>query len=201
MSRFPMLRSLLAMTVLATFSAQAADEYEIDGSHTYPMFAVSHSGLSTLHGRFDDTRGHFTMDREGGNSSVEAVIRVASLDSGHEQRDKILRGEKFFDAEKFPEMRYVSKKVQYTGASTATVDGELTLHGVTRPVTLDVQHLACAVHPLLRVWACGFDAYARIKRSDFGMTSYLPTIVGDEVSIEIAVEARRVDPAQRGGRR
>jgi len=201
MSRFAIPRHLLAAALLASGASRAADEYEIDASHTYPMFAVKHSGLSTLHGRFDDTSGHFTLDREGGSSRVEAVIRVDSLDSGHGQRDKILRGDKFFDVARFPEMRYVSRQVRFTGASTATIDGELTLHGVTRPLTLDLQHLSCAVHPLLRVWACGFDAYAKIKRSEFGMDAYLPTIVGDEVAIEIAVEARRIDPAQRGGRR
>jgi polyisoprenoid-binding protein YceI len=191
----------MALTLLVAARADAADDYEIDGSHTYPMFAISHSGLSTLHGRFDDTRGIFTMDRDGKGSKVDVTIRVDSLDSGHEGRDKILRGDKFFDAVKYPEMRYVSKNVQFKSATDATVEGELTLHGVTRPVTLDVQHIACAIHPLFRVWACGFDASATIKRSDFGMTAYLPTIVGDEVAIEIAVEARRIDPSQRGGRR
>lgn len=142
MSRIAATRCLFAAALLTSVGAQAADEYEIDGSHTYPMFAISHSGLSTLHGRFNDTSGHFTMDRDGDKSRVEAVIRVASLDSGHEQRDKILRGEKFFDASKFPEMRYVSTRVKFTGAGTATVEGKLTLHGVTQAVTLDVQHLA-----------------------------------------------------------
>jgi polyisoprenoid-binding protein YceI len=140
------------------------------------------------------------LDREGDKSTVDATIRVDSLNSGHAGRDKILLSDKFFDAVKFPEMHYVSTQVKLTSPSTAAVDGELTLHGVTKPVKLDVQHLACAIHPLFRVWACGFDAYASIKRSDFGMTAYLPNMVGDEVTIEIAVEAKRVDAAKPGGR-
>jgi polyisoprenoid-binding protein YceI len=133
------------------------------------------------------------LDRDGHGSSVEAVIKVDSLDTGHETRDKILRGDKFFGVENFPEIRYVSTQVEFTGETTATVQGNLTLHGVTRPVTLEVEHLHCGVHPLLRVWACGFDARATIKRSDFGMTAYLPTIVGDDVQITIAAEAQRDD--------
>jgi polyisoprenoid-binding protein YceI len=182
-----------AVCALLLSAAAGAAEYEFDGAHTYPMFAISHSGLSTLHGRFDDTRGRFVLDREGGKSRVEAVIRVDSLDTGDEPRDKILRGEKFFDAAKYPEMRYTSRRIEFTGDTTATVEGELSLHGVTRPVTLKVEHLVCGTHPLLRVWACGFDATATIKRSDFGMTAYLPRIVGDEVRIVIAAEARRVE--------
>ncbi|WP_428309212.1 YceI family protein [Hydrocarboniphaga sp.] len=191
---------LAAAFALSSGTVRAADEYQIDGSHTYPLFAINHAGLSTLHGRFDNTSGSFVLDREGNKSRVEAVIRVDSLNSGHAGRDKILLSDKFFDAARFPEMRYASSKVSLNSATTASVEGELSLHGVTRPVKLDVQHLACAIHPLFRVWACGFDAYATIKRSDFGMTAYLPNLVGDEVTIEIAVEARRVDAPKPGGR-
>jgi polyisoprenoid-binding protein YceI len=187
----PLRAAIAASLLLISAASAAAETYELDGSHTYPTFTISHAGLSTLHGRFDDTRGRFMLDRESGNSSVEAVIKVASLDTGHEQRDKILLGEKFFDAARFPEMRFVSTRVEFVGDSTARVDGELTLHGITQPVRLQVEHLVCLTHPLLRVWACGFDATATIKRSDFGMTAYLPKMVGDEVRIEIAVEAQR----------
>lgn len=201
MNRFALTQSLLAAAIAITSdAAPAADEYEIDGSHTYPLFSINHAGLSTLHGRFDHTSGSFVLDREGDKSKVDAVIRIDSLNSGHEGRDKILRGDKFFDAAKFPEMRYVSTHVSFPTPTSAAVDGQLTLHGVTRPVKLDVQHLACAIHPLFRVWACGFDAYATIKRSEFGMSAYLPNLVGDDVTIEIAVEARRVDAAKPGGR-
>ncbi|MDB5969494.1 MAG: hypothetical protein JWQ90_1944 [Hydrocarboniphaga sp.] len=200
MSRFAWMPGLLAAALAMGGAAQAADEYDIDGAHTYPLFSINHAGLSTLHGRFDDTSGSFTLDRESDKSKVDAVIRVASLSSGHAGRDKILLSDKFFDAAKFPEMHYVSTHVSFPSPTTASVEGTLTLHGVSKPVSLDVQHLACAIHPLYRVWACGFDAYARIKRSDFGMSAYLPSMVGDEVTIEIAVEARRADAAKRGGR-
>jgi polyisoprenoid-binding protein YceI len=201
MSRMTSMLGCFAAALIIAGTAQAADEYDIDGTHTYPLFSINHAGLSTLHGRFDNTSGSFILDREGGKSSVDAVIKVASLNSGHEGRDKILRSDKFFDAEKFPDLHYVSTQVSFPSPTTASVEGKLTLHGVTKPVKLDVQHLVCAIHPLLRVWSCGFDAYAKIKRSDFGMTAYLPNMVGDEVTIEIAVEAHRIDPAQRGGRR
>lgn len=183
----------LLLALLVGTGAQAAEVYELDGSHTYPMFAIRHSGLSTLYGRFDETQGRFTLDREGGTSRVEATIKVASLDSGHGLRDKILLSSRFFDAGQFAEMHYVSRRIEFTGPTTATVEGDLSLHGVTRPVALEVKDLTCRVHPFLRVWACGFEARGRLKRSEFGMTAYLPEIVGDEVELTIAAEARRVE--------
>ena len=187
------MRFLLAALLLPA-SALAADTFELDPTHTYPSFAVSHMGLSVMQGRFNETRGSFVLDRKGGHSSVKVTVKVASLDSGMDSRDQRLLAENFFDAEHYPEMSYVSTGVKFDGDNVSAIEGKLTLHGVTQPLTLAVSAMHCAVHALKRVWACGFEARGTLKRSDYGITAYLPE-VGDEVQLRIEAEGQRVDQA------
>ncbi|HEC18897.1 MAG TPA: polyisoprenoid-binding protein [Gammaproteobacteria bacterium] len=166
-----------------------AASYTIDPQHTYPNFTISHLGFSTLHGRFGKTRGTLTMDRAKGTGSVDIVIDVASVDTGFKKRDDHLRSPDFFNAVEFPEITFKSTKVTYRGKG-ATVQGDLTIKGVTRPISLDVKSINCGVHPFSKKQVCGFDATARLKRSDFGIKYALPA-VGDEVNLELEVEASK----------
>lgn len=184
------MKKLILAALWLPLCAAAADTYDLDPTHTYPNFTISHLGFSVMHGRFNETSGTVVLDRDGAGSSVKVTVKVASLDTGMQKRDDHLRSPDFLDAAKYPEMTFESTKVTFTGEKTAKVEGNLSLHGVTRPLTLDVNAINCAVHPLKKTWACGFDASAALKRSDFGITAYLPA-VGDEVSIRIEAEGDR----------
>ena len=177
---------LLVSLVLAA-SAQAAT-YTLDPAHTFPQFEIRHLVFSTLHGQFNQTAGKIIMDRKKNVGSVEATIQVGSLNTGFRKRDEDLLAAPFFDAAQFPTMSYKSTKVRYLGKDKAMVEGNLTLRGVTKPVTLHVTRISCAIHPLLKKPACGFDAWAEIKRSDFGMNTFLP-VIPDDVKLIINSDA------------
>ena len=182
----------LGAAVLAA-PAQAAEEYVFDEGHTFILFDVSHLGFSRTHGQFRTFEGTFMLDREEpANSSVTMVIDAASLDTRHEARDAHLRNADFFNVEAYPEITFVSTDVELTGEATALVTGDLTMLGVTRPVTLDVTLNQLGEHPMNGNTVAGFTATTTLNRSDFGMTSYVPA-VGDDVAILIQAEASPAD--------
>lgn len=180
------LYALLLTAGLAT-SAVAADSYTIDSRHTFPNFGISHLGFSMQGGRFNKTTGKITLDQEARKGSVQASIDTASIDMGLEDWDKHMKAADFFNVEQYPSMSF-SAEFPLLDGKPAIVEGQLTLLGVTRPVRLEMTHFHCGIHPMLRKPVCGANFTARIKRSEFGMTKYLPAI-GDEVRIGIPVEA------------
>lgn len=182
-----MTKGLTVLGLAALPLTASADNFRIDPNHTYPNFKISHLGFSTLHGRFGKTSGSLSMDREKGSGSVVVVIETASIDTGMKKRDDHLRSPDFFNATEFPEISFNSTKVSFHGEG-ATVQGNLTMKGVTKPVTLEVERIHCGTHPFNKKYVCGFDATAQLKRSDFGINYGLPAI-GDEVALEIEVEA------------
>jgi len=165
-----------------------AATYTLDPAHTYPQFEIHHLSFSTLHGQFNHTEGKITMDREKNLGSVDATIDVKSLDTGFAKRDEDLLAAPFFDAAQFPAMTYKSTKVTYQGKDKATVQGDFTLHGVTRPLILHVTRISCGMNPIMKKNVCGFDAWGEIRRSDFGMKTYVP-IIPDQVKIVINSDA------------
>lgn len=181
--------ALFATPVVAETPVNA-NTYEIDTSHTYLGFAIDHLGFSTTYGRFTDVSGTITFNEESPEaSSVEVRIVPASLYTGHEERDKHVRGKDFLNVEEFPEMSFKSTAIERTGEKTGKITGDLTLHGVTKPVTLDAAFTKMGDYPMQEgVKAIGFDATGSLKRSDFGIETYLPAI-GDEVTITISLEA------------
>jgi polyisoprenoid-binding protein YceI len=174
----------LTVSVMANASTET---YELDPAHTYPHFSVSHLGFSTMRGRFNTTSGTVTLDKDKGTGTVEIEIDVNSIDTAHAKRDEHLRGPDFFNATEFPKMTYKSTKVTINKDNSAVVEGNLTIMGVTKPVTLNVVKMNCGVHPFNKKEVCGFDATATIKRSDFGMKYGLPAI-GDEITMNIEAE-------------
>ena len=194
------MKKILAAALLtaATLSAQAAD-YKLDPTHTFPSFEISHLGFSTFRGRFDKTEGTVTLDTAKKTGSVEATIDVSSISTGVAKLDEHLKGEDFFDAKKYPTITFKSSKLKFDGDKLDEVTGDLTMHGVTKPVTLDVDDFNCKQHPLAGVWACGANLEARIKRSDWGISKYSPG-VGEEVTLKIEVEAHQQKDAT-GGKR
>ncbi len=178
----------LALIALPFTTMAAPASYTIDPEHTFPYFKISHLGFSTMQGRFNKTTGKLTVDLANKTGSVDIKIDANSIDTAHEKRDDHLRSPDFINAAEFPEITYKSSKVTIHDNDTATVEGNLTIMGVSKPVKLDVTHLKCGVNPMNEKELCGFDAHATIKRSDFGVTYALPAI-GDEMRLEFAVEA------------
>ncbi len=181
-----------AALVALSGSAMAAEHYTIDPTHTYPNFTIDHLGFSTMHGRFNKTSGKLTIDWEAKSGSVEIVIDASSIDTGFAKRDDHLRSPDFLNTAEFPEITYRSTRVKLSDDKrSATVEGTLTIMDTTKPVTLEVEHIHCGNHPMKKgTYVCGFNATATIRRSDFGVTYALPKI-GDEMALEIEVEAFR----------
>ena len=181
--------ALASLLALATLGAQAAEKYSIDPTHTQVQFTYSHMGFSNITGRFDEVQSEFLLDvADPTRSSVSVTIPVASISTGVEKLDEHLLKPDFFDAAQFPTATFNSTGVTAAGEGRLEVAGDLTIHGVTRPVVLDVTINKFGEHPMAKVPAAGFDATTTIKRSDFGLGGYVP-VVGDEVRIDITVEA------------
>lgn len=163
---------LVPGALLTSASVIAAPEtYALDtkGSHAFIQFKIKHLGFSWLLGRFDTFNGTFTVDQDNAeNASVNVDIDVASINSNHAERDKHLRGDDFFNVEKFPKATFVSTKVEKTGERTADVHGNLTLKGVTKPVVLNATYIGSGKDP----WGgfrAGFEATTEIVLKDFGI--------------------------------
>ena len=179
------------LLLLLTSGYAMAAKYKIDPSHTYPNFTINHLGFSTMHGHFAKTKGSLEYDKASGTGSVNITIDAASIYTGFAKRDKHLRSPDFFSVKEFPEITFKSTSASLKGGS-GTVDGKLTIMGVTKNVTLKVSKIHCGKHPFNPKLAevCGFDAMTTIKRTDFGLKYGIPAI-GDEVVISLEVEATR----------
>lgn len=188
-----MRKLLFTALCLALPLMAGANQYVIDSSHTYPNFSINHLGFSVMHGRFNETSGSLVYDPEAGTGSVEVVISAASIDTGHEKRDAHLRNSDFFHVESHPEITFSSTNASFEGDS-GSVEGELTILGVTKPVTLAVDSIICKAHPMNQKRVCGFNATTTIKRSEFGMEYGVP-VIGDEVTLRLQVEAIHEDDA------
>ena len=183
--------AVAALLLSASFAIQAAEDYRIDPNHTQVEFTYSHFGFSNITGRFDQVQSEFRFDpADPAQSSVNVTIPMASLSTGVEKLDAHLLNADFFDAEKFPTATFRSTGVTAAGEGRLKVAGDLTIHGVTRPVVMDVTINKVGEHPMSKRPAAGFDARLDIKRSDFGVGAYAPG-VSDEVRIEITVESSR----------
>jgi polyisoprenoid-binding protein YceI len=187
-----LLNSLLLAASLGATSLVQATEYVIDTkkAHAFIQFRISHLGFSWLLGRFNDFSGSFTYDENKPEAStVTVVINTASIDSNHAERDKHLRSKDFLDVEKFPEARFVSTGFTETGDSSAVLTGDLTLHGVTRPVTIDVEHVGHGPDP----WGGyrrGFAGTTTLKLADFGIDYDLGP-AAREVEMFLSIEGIR----------
>ncbi|MBB3221493.1 YceI family protein [Pseudoduganella umbonata] len=185
------MKKLIALVLAAGFStaALAAPEtYVIDDSHTFARFSYTHLGFSTQESRFDKTKGKITIDRAARTGSTEIIIDTKSVNTGNETFNGHIKGADFFDVEKFPAITFKSTKFNFSGDTVASVDGNLTIKGITKPVNLKVTSFKCQPHPMAKKDACGANATATIKRSEFNAGKYAPN-VSDEITLTIAVEA------------
>lgn len=181
--------SLAALAIVFAAPAFADPQtYLVDPNHTYPRFEYNHFGFSNQIQRFNKTSGTIIFDRTGKTGSVNIAIDARSVDTGYPLFNEHLQGEDFFDTARFPLITYKSTAVRFEGDKPSAVDGNLTIKGITRPVTLTVTSFQTMSHPILKREALGANAVARIKRSDFNAGKYAPN-VSDEVTLSIAVEA------------
>jgi polyisoprenoid-binding protein YceI len=188
MSMHKSLFTALVVSVALPLSAFAADSYTVDPNHTFPHFSINHLGFSTMQGRFDKSSGKVTLDRAAKTGSVEIAIESASVSTGFAKRDEHLRSPDFFNAAEFPAITYKSTAMHFKGDAPASVDGNLTILGVTKPVTLTIDAFNCGTNPMSKKDECGAGASAQIKRSDFGVKYGLPA-VGDDVKLVFEIEA------------
>jgi polyisoprenoid-binding protein YceI len=181
--------SIALLAAACATGAFAADTYTIDSTHTYPSFEADHfGGLSTWRGKFNKTEGSIVVDRAAKAGSVDIVIDANTIDFGNEKLNGHAKSPDMFDVAKFPNATYKGKLV-FKGENPASVNGELTLHGVTKPVTLTINKFKCIQHPMLKREVCGADASATFNRSDFGVAYGTQMGFNPEVKLEIQVEA------------
>lgn len=191
------IRWLAASLLLACGSATAAEVvYQIDPAHTYPSFEADHmGGISVWRGKFNSSSGKVLLDKEAGTGSVEVVIDTNSIDFGNEELNKHARAPDLFDTAKNPQATYRGKLVDFVGGKPTRVAGELTLHGVTRPVDLKVNSFKCMPHPLHKRELCGADAQATIQRDAFGIAAGKDYGFSMDVLLRIQVEAVQAESA------
>jgi polyisoprenoid-binding protein YceI len=181
---------IVALIAAASASAFAADTYAIDPNHTYPSFEADHfGGLSTWRGKFTKSSGTIVLDRAAKTGSMDIAIDANTLDFGHEKMNTHAKSADMFDVEKFPTATFKSNSISYKGKDPVAVAGELTLHGVTKPVTLAINKFKCIDHPVLKREVCGADASATFNRSDFGIGYGVQMGFSPVVKLGIQVEA------------
>ncbi len=179
----------LAMLTLAAGSALAAPvTYTVDSSHTFPRFSYSHLGFSTQLSTFSKTTGTVAFDAQAKTGAVDIVIDTTTVNTGSTDFNGHIQGEDFLDTAKFPTATFKSTKVVFAGDKPASIEGQLTIKGVSKPVTLTVTSFQAVPHPMMKVPALGANAFVTIKRTEFNAGKYAP-YVGDEVRIDIAIEA------------
>lgn len=179
---------LLLLTLIATLGipSYAADTYKIDPVHSSVVFGIMHLGVTNVYGRFNDISGTAVFDTEDpSKSSVDIEVKVESIDTDEPKRDQHLKSPDFFNAKQFPVMTFKSNKVEAKG-DNYTISGDFTLHGVTKPLTVDFKKGAVA-KGMQGETRTGGETHFAIKRSDFGM-KFMPDAIGDEVKIVVSFE-------------
>ena len=175
---------LLAQANTTPASVEAGS-YAVDPNHTQVHFDVLHMGFSYYEGRFSDVSGTLDLDpKDIAHSKVEISVPVASVSTTSTKLDGELKSADWLDAGQFPTMTFKSSAVAATAEGEADVTGDLTLHGVTKPVTLHVKFVGSGANPMSKAYDAGFAISGTLKRSDFGVSKYVP-LIGDEVEMEI----------------
>lgn len=179
----------IAICGLALTATAAPQTYAIDPTHSASRFGYDHLGWTWQQHRFDQTTGRIVLDRAAHTGSVDVTIDARSINTGYPLFNSQLQAEDFFDTARYPDIRFRSTQVRFEGEQPVAVDGELTIKGITRPVTLALSSFVAGPHPVQKKReALGANATAKIKRSEFGMAKQVP-IVADEVTLSFTVQA------------
>lgn len=188
---------LLCLCLLAAGAAAAAPQrYEIEPGHTYPSFEADHMGISVWRGKFNKSSGTVMLDKTAGTGSIDITIDPASIDFGHDELNEWAIGKNLLETAKFPQATYKGKLMTFVGGKPTRVDGELTLHGVKKPVALDIQSFRCVEHPMFKGRElCGADALGTIRRDEFGLDAGKDYHFDMRVTLRIQVEALQPENA------
>ncbi|MFA5596846.1 MAG: YceI family protein [Pusillimonas sp.] len=186
-----MKKTLIAAAFATFFAGQAIaapQTYTIDPTHTFPRFSYNHMGMSKQILRFNQTTGTVVLDKAAKQAEVDVTIDMNSVDTGVEVFNGHIKGADFLDTAQFPTATFKSTKVIFEGDKPVSIEGNLTIKGITKPVTLKVTSFFNGPHPMLKKEAVGANAETVIKRSEFNAGKFAPA-VSDEVTIDIALEA------------
>jgi polyisoprenoid-binding protein YceI len=183
------LNQFFAAALVLAAAPAFAQTYSIDPSHTYPSFEADHMGISFWRGKFNKSSGKITLDRAAKTGTVDITIDINSINFGMADMDKHAKSKDIFNAEKFPTAVYKGTSIQFNGDTPVAVLGEFTLMGVTKPLTLTINKFKCIMHPMHKKEACGADATAEFKRSDFGLDYGIAYGFSPDVKLAIQVEA------------
>ena len=188
------LPTLISLVLLSSFCISFTQAkpitYEIDSSHTFPAFEADHmGGLSLWRGKINSTSGEIVLDKDKETGSVNVIMDMSTIDFGHEGMNKHAKNSDMFDVEKYPEAVYEGNLTDFIDGAPTKVKGNLTLHGVTKPVDLDIKSFKCRLHPFKLKQVCGADAYGNIMRDDFGVDYAKRLGFKMEVALRIGVEA------------
>ncbi len=191
-----MIRSIVSasLALVSGVVLAAPVVYNIDPTHTFPSFEADHmGGMSIWRGKFDKTSGTVQLDLAAKSGSIDITIDTSSIDFGMSKLSDHVKSDQMLDVAKFPTATYKGKLANFKGDVPTEVDGELTLHGVTKPVKLTINSFMCKVHPMLKKEFCGADASATINRADFGIGFGQQMGFKMDVKLAIQVEAVKAD--------
>ena len=183
---------LILPFLLAAMPAGASSgSYSFDPEHTFPSFEIRHHNVSLMRGKFTRSIGRAVLDPGGERNYVELRVDASSGDTGHAGLNGKLPGRNFFNTAQFPEIRFVANNIDYVDGKPVAAHGELSMLGVTQPLSVEIRDFTCARHFLRFRTLCGADVHATIRRTDFGMNYGAPMLIGDEVKLMVAVEGFR----------
>jgi polyisoprenoid-binding protein YceI len=186
------LKHIIVSLLAASATSAFAQTYNIDPSHTHPSFEADHMGISVWRGQFTKTTGTVALDRVAKTGTVDITIDANSLEFGYPQLNTHAKGSDMFNVEKYPTMTYKGKSMKFDGDKPVAVEGELTMLGVTKPITLKINKFKCIMHPKLKREVCGADASTEFNRTDFGL-NFLSPPFAPGVKLAIQVEAIKAD--------
>jgi polyisoprenoid-binding protein YceI len=183
----------VACGAFAGAAAAAPVSYTIDPDHTYPTFEADHmGGMSYWRGKINSSNGKIVVDKAAGTGTVEVTMDMKTLDFGNDALNKHAQTADLFDTAKYPTATFTGKLAKFQNGSPTEVDGNLTLHGVTKPVTLKINSFMCKEHPMKKAEFCGADASATINRDDFGVDFGKQMGFKMGVTLRIQIEATAI---------
>ena len=183
--------SAAVLTLIAGSALAAPVTYDVDPGHTYPSFAADHmGGLSVWRGKFDKSSGTIVLDKDKSTGTVDITVDTGSIDFGHEKLNEHARSPDMFDVAKFPTATYKGKLVNFKNGAPTEVQGEFTLHGVTKPLTLKINQFLCKPNPMTKKEVCGADASATFNRKDYGLA--FGDAYGFKMDVQLAIQVEAV---------
>ena len=186
------LASLAALLGASAFAAPVT--YILDPNHTFPSFAADHfGGLSVWRGKFDATTGKVVYDKDAKSGSIDVTVDMSSINFGMPKLNDHAKSAELFDAAKYPTATFTGKFAKFNGATPTEVEGTLTMHGVTKPVTLKLDSFMCKQNPMSKKEVCGADASGSFQRNDYGMSFGDKYGFKMDVKLQIQIEAIRAD--------